>query len=62
MVIQFHYMQLYAGVAELADALDLGSSAIRRGSSNLFARTIIPAEQKENAAPNTDVTMSGHYP
>ena len=29
-----------AGVAELADALDLGSSAIRRGSSNLFARTI----------------------
>ena len=28
-----------AGVAELADALDLGSSAARRGSSNLFART-----------------------
>ena len=28
-----------AGVAELADALDLGSSAERRMSSNLFART-----------------------
>lgn len=28
-----------AGVAELADALDLGSNAIRRGSSSLFART-----------------------
>ncbi len=30
-----------AGVAELADALDLGSSAIRHGSSNLFARTTL---------------------
>ena len=30
---------LHAGVAELADALDLGSSAARRGSSSLFART-----------------------
>ena len=30
---------IHAGVAELADALDLGSSAARRGSSNLFART-----------------------
>ena len=28
-------------MAELADALDLGSSAARRGSSNLFARTIL---------------------
>ena len=28
-----------AGVAELADALDLGSSALWRGSSNLFVRT-----------------------
>ena len=28
-----------AGVAEWADALDLGSSAERRMSSNLFART-----------------------
>ena len=27
-------------MAELADALDLGSSAARRMSSNLFARTI----------------------
>lgn len=30
---------IYADVAELADALDLGSSAERRMSSNLFART-----------------------
>ena len=29
----------FAGVAELADALDLGSNANRRGSSSLFART-----------------------
>ena len=28
-----------AGVAELADAPDLGSGAARRGSSSLFART-----------------------
>ena len=30
----------YAGVAELADALDLGSSAARRGGSSPFTRTI----------------------
>ncbi len=30
----------YAGVAELADALDLGSSALRRGGSTPFTRTI----------------------
>ena len=29
---------LYAGVAELADALDLGSSALRRGGSTPFTR------------------------
>lgn len=29
-----------AGVAELADALDLGSSAARRGGSTPFTRTI----------------------
>ncbi len=29
----------YAGVAELADAIDLGSIVIRRGSSSLFVRT-----------------------
>ena len=32
---------LHAGVAELADALDLGSSAARRGGSTPFTRTII---------------------
>ena len=30
-----------AGVAELADALDLGSSASRRGGSTPFTRTIL---------------------
>ena len=34
-----HHFQLnYAGVAELADALDLGSSAARRGGSTPFTR------------------------
>ncbi len=30
---------LFAGVAELADALDLGSSVLRRGGSSPFTRT-----------------------
>ena len=30
----------YAGVAELADAQDLGSCVIRRGGSSPFTRTI----------------------
>ena len=30
----------YAGVAELADALDLGSSGLRRGGSSPVGRTI----------------------
>ena len=30
----------FAGVAELADALDLGSSALRRGGSSPFTRII----------------------
>ncbi len=34
--------RLIAGVAELVDALDLGSSAIRRGGSSPFARTNEP--------------------
>lgn len=33
--------QLSASVAELVDALDLGSSAVRCESSSLSARTII---------------------
>ena len=33
----------YAGVAELADALDLGSSAFGRGGSSPFTRTSLPA-------------------
>ena len=31
---------LLASVAKLADALDLGSSALRRGGSSPFTRTI----------------------
>ena len=30
----------HAGVAELADALDLGSSVLRRGGSSPFTRTL----------------------
>ena len=33
-----HFNIYYAGVAELADALDLGSSAARRGGSTPFTR------------------------
>ena len=36
-ILQFH---CHAGVAELADALDLGSSAFGRGGSTPFTRTI----------------------
>ena len=31
----------YAGMAELVDALDLGSSAVRRGGSTPFTRTAL---------------------
>ena len=34
------FLKINAGVAELADALDLGSSAARRGGSTPFTRTI----------------------
>ena len=33
------FAPLKAGVAKLVDALDLGSSAVRRGGSSPFART-----------------------
>ncbi len=33
------YLALNAGVAELADAPDLGSGAVRRGGSSPFTRT-----------------------
>lgn len=36
----FKYNNLYASVAELADALDLGSSALRRAGSIPVTRTI----------------------
>ena len=39
MAHQFYNLSA-AGVAELADALDLGSSAARRGGSTPFTRTI----------------------
>jgi hypothetical protein len=34
-------LQIYAGMAKLADALDLGSSAARRGGSSPSTRTKI---------------------
>ena len=37
----------FAGVAELADALDLGSSASRRGGSTPFTRTISKYSRKQ---------------
>ena len=36
-----HFYMFYAGVAELADAPDLGSGAARRGGSTPFTRTIL---------------------
>jgi hypothetical protein len=33
-----HHLYSHAGVAELADALDLGSSVLRRGGSSPFTR------------------------
>ncbi len=38
-----HCFSHHAGVAELADALDLGSSVSRRGGSSPSTRTIIKA-------------------
>jgi hypothetical protein len=35
----FYLVLLHAGVAELADAPDLGSGAARRGGSTPFTRT-----------------------
>ncbi len=35
----------FASVAELVDALDLGSSGVARESSSLSARTILPDSQ-----------------
>ena len=42
---------LYAGVAELADALDLGSSAARRGGSNPLVRTRESKTARRNVLP-----------
>ncbi len=38
----FTFAPLFAGVAELVDVLDLGSSALWRGGSSPFARTKPP--------------------
>ena len=42
----YYYFSWDAGVAELADAPDLGSGALRRGGSSPFSRTnfIAPLE------------------
>ena len=37
----YYNFSRYAGVAELADAPDLGSGALRRGGSSPFSRTTI---------------------
>ena len=47
-----------AGVAELADALDLGSSALWRGGSTPFTCTI----QNLSSAPNMRVSYIGNTP
>ena len=39
-----HHFIGYAGVAELADALDLGSSVLGRGGSSPFTRIYFLAE------------------
>ena len=45
------YNTFHAGVAELADALDLGSSAARRGGSNPLVRTSMKKTARRNALP-----------
>ncbi len=39
-LIRYNF-KIFAGVVELVDTLDLGSSAARRESSSLSARTIV---------------------
>ena len=41
-----HHLNI-AGVAELADALDLGSSAARRGGSTPFTRIIFLSGKRQ---------------
>ena len=40
----------YAGVAELADALDLGSSVFGRGGSSPFTRILLLVKRISNSA------------
>ena len=40
------WVTIYAGMAKLADALDLGSSAARRGGSSPLSRTIVKYADK----------------
>ena len=50
-----------ADVAELADALDLGSSALRRGGSSPFIRTFAGlAQLVEHLICNQRVACSNH--
>ncbi len=48
--ISFIFAPRLAGVAELVDALDLGSSAKRRGGSSPFVRTSYLAAMLENVS------------
>ena len=41
--MEYQFEQRFARVAELVDALDLGSSGVTRGSSSLPFRTMKPA-------------------
>ena len=54
-----HVMPGFAGVAKLVDALDLGSSAERLGSSSLPARTRKPAPFG-GGAPSKGAYLSGN--
>ena len=54
----------FAGVAELADALDLGSSASRRGGSTPFTRTILVIRESSSGVEHhlAKVRVAGSNP
>ena len=47
-IFRYTFLEFHAGVAELVDALDLGSSAARRGGSSPSIRTKIFTVYKTN--------------
>ena len=50
----------YAGMAELADALDLGSSASRRGGSTPFTRTILKLSYTNSIVSGSSSVVEHH--